>query len=96
MGPACKVKLGAIPDAAVLDRIDAVLARRAEVLERTRKGRVWNVWVGGRPVCVSTDASLSEIELSAGCNSPEDYALLRRLAIDLATELRGRMTEPQK
>lgn len=95
-GPACTVQLNAPPDGAVLDVIDAVLIRCAEVVERTRKGRVWNLWVGGHPVHVSSDASLSEIELSAGCNSPDDYAVLRRIGLALATELRGRLTEPLK
>ncbi|MEI8381069.1 MAG: hypothetical protein WCJ09_13130 [Planctomycetota bacterium] len=95
MGPNCEVQLDS-DDGAALDGIDAVLARAAEQIERTRKGRVWDLWIGGRPVHVSVDGSPPTVFLSAGCNDPEDYAMLRSLAEALARNLGGTASEPVK
>ena len=92
-GPTCEV-LVQDNDGLTLDTIDAILAKAAERTDRTRKGRVWDVWVGGRPVHVSV--SPLSVALSAGCNEPQDYDVLRRLAGDLAAALGGIAAEPEK
>jgi len=91
-GPTCEVLLET-DDGPTLDSIDAILAASAERIERTRKGRVWAVWVGGRPVHVSV--SPVSVVLSAGCNEPQDYEVLRRLAGAFAAKLGGIATEPE-
>jgi hypothetical protein len=80
----------------VLDAIDSVLASAADRIERTRKGRVWDVWVRERPVHVRVEGSPPMVMLSAGCNDPEDYAILRRLAADLARAVGGVASRPVK
>jgi hypothetical protein len=94
-GPTCEVLIDsdAVP---ALDDIDSVLSALAEHVERTRKGRVWDVWVGGRPVHVMVAGSPPVIELSAGCNNPEDYAVLERLAGALVERLGGLASPPLK
>jgi hypothetical protein len=94
-GPACEVLLESDAPEVLLE-IDAVLARVAERIERTRKGRVWNIWVDGRPVDVAVESSPPSIVLSAGCNGPEDYRVLARLAASLAERLRGLPSSPTK
>ncbi len=94
-GPTCEVLLNA-DDGPALDAIDAILATAAERIERTRKGRVWDVWVGGRPVHVSVGGSPPTVDLAAGCNNPEDYTVLRRLASEMAAVLCGIASEPVK
>ena len=37
--------------------MDAYLDRIAKRIERTRKGRVWDVWIGGRVVHVAVTSS---------------------------------------
>ena len=88
MGPTCEVLL-TTDDGAMLDAIDDLLASRAERIDRTRRGRVWDVWIGGRPVHVSVGGKPPSISLSAGCNDPEDYAVLRQLGGELAAALGG-------
>ena len=95
MGPTCEVLLEA-DDGGVLNAIEAVLAATAQRIERSRKGRVWDVWVGGRPVHVSIDGSPPIVTLAAGCNGSEDYGLLRQLAQALASALGGVASEPVK
>jgi len=80
-------------DGPTLDAIDAILATAAERIDRTRKGRVWAAWVGGRPVHVSVTPV--SVALSTGCNEPQDYDLLRRLAGAFAAKLGGVATEPE-
>jgi hypothetical protein len=96
MGPACAIELATAPDAATLDSIDAFLDRIGARIERTRKGRVWDVWIVGRPVHVAVTNSPDVVTVSAGCNSPKDYELLRRIARGLADILGGRASEPLK
>ncbi len=95
-GPTCEAELLAPADEDALTMIDAILASIAKPLIRTRKGRVWDVWVGGRPVHVVVLDSTPRVELSAGCNSPDDYAALRRLGCELAAALGGVASEPVK
>ena len=95
MGPTCQVLMTANDDA-ILDAVDAVLAGVAERVDRTRKGKVWDLWVGGRPVHVSISGSPAAVTLAAGCNCPEDYAVLRQLAGALASTLGGVATQPIK
>ncbi len=94
-GPTCEVLLEA-DNSPTLDTIDEVLAAAAERIERTRKGRVWDLWVGGRPVHVSVGGSPPSVALSAGCNEAEDYRVLRRLAGELAAALGGVASAPVK
>ena len=61
----------------VLEAIDIVLTLVVDPINRTRKGKVWDVWIGGRPVHVSVAGSPATVELAAGCNSPEDFAALK-------------------
>lgn len=91
----CEVLLEA-DDGAALDAIDGVLAAVADEVIRTRKGRVWDVWIGGRPVQVAVAGRPPAVTLSAGCNGPEDYAVLRRFAGELALALGGVASEPEK
>lgn len=95
MGPTCEVLVendGGI----VLDDVDAVLVAAADQIVRTRKGCVWEVWVEGRPVQVSVGGLPTAVTLTAGCNGAEDYAVLRRLARELAASLGGVASEPLK
>ena len=87
-GPACEVLIES--DAGpVLDEIDSILSALAERVERTHKGRVWDVWVDGRPFHVMVTGSPPSVELSAGCNDPEDYAVLQHLAGALVERFGG-------
>lgn len=95
-GPACEVELQSVPDVHTLDAIDEFLARIATHIIRTRKGRVWEIRVDGRPVHISVVDSRGAIEISAGCNAPEDYAILSRLGRGLAEMLGGKSSEPVK
>ena len=95
MGPTCEVLLESDDDT-VLDAIDLILSAVAERIDRTRKGRVWDVWVSGRPVHVSVERMPPAVALAAGCSGPDDYAVLRRLAADLASSLDGVASEPVK
>ena len=93
-GPTCEVIFD-MEQSLALPAIDAVLSK-AEMIRRTRKGRVWDVWFHGRPVHVSVEDSTRAIVLAAGCNSHEDYELLRRLAAELVSVLGGLASEPTK
>lgn len=95
MGPTCQVTLTA-NDRTTLDAIDAVLSAFAKKIERTRKARVWDIWIGGRPIHVSVTDQPLAVDLAAGCNGPEDYVVLRRLASELAMALGGVASEPVK
>ena len=94
MGPTCEVLLET-DDGTALEVIDAVLAAAGRI-NRTHKGRVWDVWVAGRPVHVSVAGTTPAVTLAAGCNGSEDYAVLRRLAGELASALGGVASEPVK
>ena len=95
MGPSCEVLIEAVEDS-VLDRLDELLAKRADVIERTRKGRVWKLWIAGRPLDVRLDESPPAVILAAGCNGPEDQAVLRSLAAEIAARFQGLASEPSK
>ena len=95
MGPTCEVLLPADDDT-TLDAIDALLVATAEQINRTRKGRVWDVWIGGRPIHVHVTGSPPTAELSAGCNAPEDYTVLRQLSMSIAHSVGGLASEPEK
>lgn len=95
MGPTCEVLLE-VADEAALDMIEVVLVAAACRIERTRKGRVWDVWVDGRPVHISVTGTPPAVALSAGCNGPVDYDVLWRLASDLATAIGGVASESIK
>jgi hypothetical protein len=94
-GPACGVLLDRV-DEIVLITIDEILARTAETIQRTRKGRVWDVWIRGRPIHVAVCESDATVSLSAGCHGAEDYEVLRQLASAIAEQLDGVADEPVK
>ena len=94
-GPSCEVLLE-VDDDSALCAIDAILAAVSAPIERTRKGRVWSVWIAGHPVYVSVERSPPSVSLSAGCNGPEDYEILRKLAGEIASTLGGVASEPVK
>jgi hypothetical protein len=56
-GPTCAIYSRRKLEPAILDSIDAALAAISSPLERTRKGRVWECWIDGRPVSVSIENS---------------------------------------
>lgn len=93
MGPTCQVLLDSL-DERTLDAIDRLLSKASERIEKTRKGRVWDIWIKGSPFHVS--ASAQSVELSAGCSSPEDAEVLKGLADELACVLSGIAAEPTK
>jgi len=95
VGPTCEVLLEAV-DGSTLDAVDAVLASVADRIERTRKGRVWDVWIGGRPVHLAVGGPPVAVVLAAGCNDSEDYAVLQRMAGVLAEVLGGIASPPVK
>ncbi len=72
MGPTCEVIMETA-DNSLLDVIDGILAGAAERIERTGKGRVWEVWVGGRPVHVSVGGTPLAVVLAAGCYPPRGF-----------------------
>lgn len=94
-GPACEVLLE-VDDNAALCAIDEILSAATTQIERTRKGRVWNLWIANRPVFVSVEQSPPSVVLSAGFNGQEDYAILRKLADEIALTLGGVASEPVK
>lgn len=96
MGPTCVIELNAFPSEQMLDRIDAVLVERSEQIVRTRKGCVWDIWIAGHPIHVAVLDSPPRIELSAGCNSAEDYEQLRSLSRELGYCLGGIASELTK
>lgn len=95
VGPTCEVLLNA-DDPQTLDAIDAYLATFADRIERTRKGRVWDVWVCGRPVHVHVTDFPPTVEISARCNTPEDHDVLRILSRGIADSIGGLASEPEK
>jgi hypothetical protein len=96
VGPTCEIRLKSVPDGDTLAAIDTFLSGITGIIERSRKGRQWDVWIGGRPVHVAAPDTRAGVELSAGCNSPEDYEMLRRLGLGLAEILGGQASEPVK
>jgi len=94
MGPTCEVVLES-DDGATLDTIDLLLASIAEQVTRTRKGRTWDVWVRGRPIHVHVTGMPPRVELSAGCNGPEDYTALRELTAAIALTTGGIVSVPE-
>ena len=94
-GPTCTVLIEDITDS-VLKALDALLAEESDTIERTRRNRVWEVWIRGRPIHVSANDSPSEVLLSAGCNSPEDYEVLHLLAAKIAHTFGGVASAPVK
>ena len=95
MGPTCEVLLNTVEDL-TLDKIDSVLDRTSEQIERTRKGRSWNIWVRGQPIHVEITDVPPTVHLSAGCNSTEDYRILGELSQLLADETGGLASKPEK
>jgi hypothetical protein len=94
LGPTCEILLEA-SDPLTLAKIDDALALIADKIERTRKGRVWNVWIQGRPVHLhATDDNT--LGVSAGCNQTEDYEVMLELIQHLCDATGGHASEVQK
>jgi hypothetical protein len=95
MGPTAEVvTLESIADEQLL-AIDGLLSKISSKIVRTRKGSVWALWIGDRQI----DIAVTEtgcIVLAAGCNSEQDYDILRQLGQSLATLLHGMASEPIK
>jgi hypothetical protein len=100
MGPTCEIVLPDNAEEAMLEAIDAYLARVIEDFCRTRKRRSWSGWIGSRPVDIwvedAGDGEPAAIGFAAGCNSPEDYAMLLSVSKAIAQLVRGIATEPVK
>ena len=94
MGPSCDVVLIA-EDQSALDEIDQLLAALSEHLERSPRGKVSAIWVRGRPVYVDI-ALRPVVSLAAGCNTADDYAVLRELSAAIIDKVGGTATEPEK
>lgn len=95
MGPMCEVLLQS-DEPLMLDTIDAFLESTSAQIERSRKGRAWHLWIDGRPIRVKIVTSPPAVELSAGCNDAQDYAVLKHVAEGLAAACNGSATEPIK
>ena len=95
MGPSVEV----LTDEPITDEhllaIDTLLSTLADKIIRTRKGRVWTLWIGERPMYVSVTAP-DCVTLSAGRNSPQDGDILRQWGQRLASLLHGIASEPTK
>lgn len=98
MGPACEVVFEPTPAVDHLQVIDALLASVSDRIERTRKGRVWDLWIRGHRfhVGVKLEDGFEYMDLWAGYNSPVDYEVLRELSQQLAQALDGLASEPTK
>ena len=96
MGPTSTIQLEGA-DSATCDAVDATLAALPDTqVERNRKGRVWQLWVRGRPVSVELLIPDAMVELAAGCNDPEDYKILRAIAASITAAVGGYVSEPNK
>jgi hypothetical protein len=95
VGPTCAILLDA-DDELTLDSIDSFLESIADRIDRTRRGRVWDIWVRDRPVHVQIAGTPPEAILSAGCNQPEDYDVLRDLVKGIVDTVGGFASEPEK
>lgn len=83
-------------DDATLMAIDEVLGSLADRIDRTRKGRNWDLWIEERPFHVQVVDSPASITLAAGCNRAEDYGILRRLTKRIADAVGGVSSRPAK
>ncbi|WP_406698025.1 hypothetical protein V5E97_04145 [Singulisphaera sp. Ch08] len=95
MSLACEVLLES-DEPAMLDTIDSFLEAAADRIDRTRKGRVWNLWIDERPIHVEVVDQPPSIGLSSACDDAHDDSVLRRLAKGLATACGGLALEPPK
>ena len=95
MGPTVEISLEKCDDS-LLDAVDTALASIVDTIERTRKGRVWNIWVRSRPVHVSISESSLAIQLTAGCNEDVDYVVLQEVTHAIVQSVGGEASEPVK
>lgn len=95
MGPTREVLIDA-DDSSLLEALDALLATASNYIKRTRKGRVWDVWVRNRPIHVQVGGNPAVVTLSAGCNASEDAAILREVADKIVEVIGGLASEPEK
>lgn len=95
MGPTCDVLLEDDDDA-TLALIGVVLSNVSERVDRTRRGRVWGVWVRGAPIHVEISTSPPAVGLSGGRNTNDEYVVLREIAHEIAQAVGGEASEPLK
>jgi len=95
MGPTSNVVTDKLITDEQLIAIDALLSTLASTIIRTRKGRVWTLWISERPIDLTVTDSRC-VTLAAGLNSQQDYDILRQLGQSLATLLHGIASEPIK
>lgn len=95
MGPTCEVTVAEISET-LLDVVHRYLEDVADEVASTRKGRSWDVLVEGRPFGIWVEDASASLGLAAGCNKPEDWQVLERLAINLAARLGGHASKPEK
>ena len=94
-GPTSEVLIDRV-DGATLDAIDQALTSVAEEIERTRKGRAWNLFIRGHPIHVQVRNAPPAVELSAGCNEVEENENLRGLSEAIIRAVGGIASEPEK
>lgn len=95
MGPACEVTVTQISEA-LRGEVHRHLEEVADEVVSTRKGRVYDVRIEGRPIGVTIEDDSTTLGLAAGCNQPEDWQVLERLAMSLAARLGGHASKPEK
>jgi hypothetical protein len=96
-GPTIEICLDRPADEVSLATLDEVLERASSQITRTRKGRVWSLWIGERPYHVSVDNQDGHtVDISAGCNSPEDHENLTSLAQAICNAIGGIYDSPSK
>jgi len=100
MGPTCEIVLPHNAEEEMLEAIDGHLDRVIEDFCRTRKSRSWSGWIQKRPIDIwvedARDDEPAAIGFAAGCNSPEDYAMLRSVSQAIAQFVGGIASEPVK
>ncbi|WP_395738199.1 hypothetical protein [Prosthecobacter sp.] len=95
MGPTAEVITAEpITDQQLLD-IDDMITKLAAKFIRTRKGRVWSLWIDERPIHLSVTEP-GVLVMAAGLHSPQDYDILRQLGQRLADLVGGLASEPIK
>ena len=95
MGPTCEVHLAVVDDHTLI-AIYRLLTTVADRIDRTRKDRVWDIWIHGRPVHVHAIEPRRVATLSAGCITPDDYDVLRELSAAIVDTVGGVASEPEK
>lgn len=95
MGPTCEVTLTQVSEA-LLDEVHCHLEDVADEVVQSRRGRLWEVWIEGRPIVVQVEDEPTSLGLAAGCNQPQDWQILEQLASSLAVTAGGQASKPKK